>query len=100
MAVTLPAVNAFPQTFPAVLNRDVLPVLENELAAGRLGCYAAFQAAAAARGESVSILPVELLVQSGHVFHPAGLAAMRWFLNMNHPLDLFRAEAIRPGRVS
>jgi molybdenum cofactor guanylyltransferase len=64
--VTVPSVNGFPQTFPAVLNRAVLPVLESELKAGRGGCFSGFQAAAAKLGQPITVLPVEFLAQSGH----------------------------------
>jgi molybdopterin-guanine dinucleotide biosynthesis protein A len=102
MAVTLPTVNAFPQTFPVVLTREALPVLKRELAEGRAGCYAAFKAAAASFGQSVAQLPVEVLVQSGHVCHPSAIPAARWFLNINAPSDLDRARMVDSlsGRVS
>jgi molybdopterin-guanine dinucleotide biosynthesis protein A len=102
MAVTLPTVNAFPQTFPVVLSREALPVLRRELAEGRSGCYAAFRAAAAGLGQSVAQLPVEVLVQSGQVSHPTALPAARWFLNINAPPDLDRARMVDSvsGRVS
>jgi molybdopterin-guanine dinucleotide biosynthesis protein A len=91
--VTAAAVNGFPQTFPAVIHRDCVPVLEKELKDGRRGCYSAYQAAACDGGQSVAILPVEVLIQAGHVFHPYGLPATRWFSNLNSKLDLARAAA-------
>ena len=91
-AVTLCSVNGFAQSFPAVLRRESLPVFESELEAGRGGCYSAFQAAAGSMRQPVSNLPVELLVQSGHVAHPDALPAARWFLNANTPEVLRRAE--------
>jgi molybdenum cofactor guanylyltransferase len=100
LAVTLPSVNGFPQTFPVVLSLDALPVLEQELSRGHCGCFAAFQAAAAALGGPISILPVEVLVQSRKISHPAALPVARWFLNVNAPGDLRRASIISAGRVS
>jgi molybdopterin-guanine dinucleotide biosynthesis protein A len=100
LAVTLPSVNAFPQTFPVVLLIDCLPVLERELSSGHGGCYAAFQAAAAERGEPVSTVPAEVLVQSRKITHPAALPVARWFLNVNAPSDLRRASIIGVDRVS
>jgi molybdopterin-guanine dinucleotide biosynthesis protein A len=97
-AVTLCSVNGFGQTFPALVDRAVLPALEIELAAGRAGCFSAFQAAAAGLGQPVSILPVEILVQAGHIAHPEALPATRWFLNVNSPADPRRAEAQRQDR--
>jgi len=97
-AVTLPSVNGFVQTFPVVVDRAVLPALEAELAAGRRGCFSAFQAAAASLGQPVSVVSVELLVQSGQATHPDCLPAACWFLNINSVADLRRAEAYCPTR--
>jgi molybdopterin-guanine dinucleotide biosynthesis protein A len=91
-AVTVAAVNGSAQTFPAVLDRSILLWLEEDLAAGRLGCLAAFRAAAAALRQPFCAVPVEFLVQSGQVAHPSGLPAARWFLNLNTPADLERAQ--------
>jgi molybdenum cofactor guanylyltransferase len=93
-AVTVPAVSGFTQTFPVVLDRAILPALQNELSSGRYGCFSAFQTAAAALGQPVGSLAVELLVQSGQVSDPRGLPPVRWFLNLNTPDDLSQAEAI------
>lgn len=100
-AVTVASVSGFTQTFPAVLNRAALPALEQELRAGRNGCFSAFQAAAAALGQSVSSVDVELLAQAGEVPDPRGLPPVHWFLNLNTPQDVERAEALggtRRGR--
>jgi molybdopterin-guanine dinucleotide biosynthesis protein A len=93
-AVTVPSVSGFAQTFPAVLDKSTLPALENELDAQRYGCFSAFQAASAALGQSVSSVAVELLAQAGEVSHPLGLPPVQWFLNLNTPDDLERAEAL------
>jgi molybdenum cofactor guanylyltransferase len=93
-AVTVPSVNGFSQTFPVVLDRSVPSALQNELHSGRLGCFSAFQAAANSMCQSIDGVAVELLVQSGQVTHPFGLAAAHWFLNVNTPQDLHRAEAL------
>ncbi|MGA9670421.1 MAG: molybdenum cofactor guanylyltransferase [Terracidiphilus sp.] len=90
--VTVSSVNGFAQTFPAVVGREALPTLRNELEFGRGGCFAGFAAAAASRGESISVLPVELAVQAGQLAHPEGLPATRWFLNVNSPDDLLQAQ--------
>ena len=101
-AVTVSSVNGFVQTFPAVVNRDTLPALETSLQSGRGGCFAAFRAAAGKLGQRFSILPVELLAQPGHVAHATGLPAALWFLNVNGPVELARAEGLYAGfyRVS
>jgi molybdopterin-guanine dinucleotide biosynthesis protein A len=90
--VTIASVNGYAQTFPAVVTRATLPALREELEAGRGGCFAGFRAAAASMGEAVRIIPVEPAIQAGQVTHPAGLPAARWFLNVNSPADLCRAE--------
>jgi molybdopterin-guanine dinucleotide biosynthesis protein A len=87
-AVTLASVAGFTQTFPAVLDRAVLPWLRGELAKGRLGCFQAFEGAAASLGQPGSAVAVELLVQSGAICHPDGLPPSRWFTNLNTPVDL------------
>ena len=99
-AITVPSVSGFAQTFPAIVDCAVLDALEAELKAGRHGCFSAFQAAAASLGERVDSIAVELLVQSGQVAHPAGLPALHWFLNVNSPEDLKRAEAFPTRRHS
>jgi molybdopterin-guanine dinucleotide biosynthesis protein A len=93
-AVTVPSVSGFTQTFPAVLDRAALPALQNELDAQSYGCFSAFQAASAAVGQSVTGVAVELLAQTGLVGHPLGLPPIHWFLNLNTPDDLARAEAL------
>jgi molybdopterin-guanine dinucleotide biosynthesis protein A len=91
-AVTVPSANGFAQTFPAVVDRAILPNLEGELESGRGGCFAGFQAAAASRGEAVTVVPVEMLIQAGQLNHPMGLPAAWWFHNVNSAEDLRRAE--------
>jgi molybdopterin-guanine dinucleotide biosynthesis protein A len=93
-AVTVPSVSGFTQTFPAVLDKSTLPALKNELDSQRYGCFSAFQAASAALGQSVSRVAVELLAQTGEVSDPLGLPPIHWFLNLNSPDDLERAEAL------
>ncbi len=88
MPVTLASINGFAQTFPAVVRRNALPVLESELRAGRSGCFRAFRAA------GVSLVAAEMVAQSGHVADARGLAPFQWFLNVNTREDLDRAEAI------
>jgi molybdenum cofactor guanylyltransferase len=93
--VTVPSISGFAETFPAVLDRAALPALQNELESQRYGCFSAFQAASAAVGQSVSSVAVELLAQAGEVSDPLGLPPVLWFLNLNAPEDLARAEALR-----
>jgi molybdopterin-guanine dinucleotide biosynthesis protein A len=101
-SITLPSINGFAQSFPAVISRTALPILKEELDSGRGGCYSAFQTAAAGLGQPIHVLPVETLVQCGHVAHPCGLPTARWFLNVNTGDDLRRAaiHAQHAHRVS
>lgn len=95
-AITVCSVNGFAHTFPAVVDRAAVPILQAKLAARRLGCFMAFQAAATALGRPVSTVPVEYLVQAGQVGHPEALPAAHWFLNVNTPQDLERASRYTP----
>ena len=98
--VTVASLNASPQTFPAVIAREALQVLEEKLRDGELRCLAAFEAAAVQLGRRISVLPVEVLVQCGQVAHPEAIPAIRWFLNINTAQDLRRASSVRTSRVS
>ena len=113
-AVTLASVNGFAQSFPAVLDRVVLPALDATAPArgaamtkapegpkmcGIVGVVG-LQAASAQVNQPVSIVAVEMLVQAGRIEHPDGLPASRWFLNVNRPADLWRAEACFTGRIA
>jgi molybdenum cofactor guanylyltransferase len=93
-AVTIASVGGSAQTFPAVLDRGVLPVLQADLEAGRRKCFLAFESAAQARGQKMAVVPVEMLAQTGEVSHPAGLAPAQWFLNVNTPDELRFAESL------
>lgn len=92
-AVTVPSVCGFAQTFPAVIDRAALATLQAELAARRLGCFAAFETAAAALDQEVEVIPVEHLVQARQVAHPVSLPCFLWFLNVNTPEDLEQAAS-------
>ncbi|MDR3754229.1 MAG: NTP transferase domain-containing protein [Terracidiphilus sp.] len=93
--VTVSSVSGFAQTFPVVLDHAALPALQNELDSQRYGCFSAFQAASASMGQSVSSVAVELLAQTGEVSDARGLPPIHWFLNLNTPDDLKRAEALQ-----
>lgn len=92
--VTLPSVSGFAQTFPAVVDRVAFSVLQQELHSGRSGCFSAFCTACATLGRPLSNIPVEFLVQSGHISVMHSRPPIHWFLNLNSPDDLSRAEAI------
>jgi molybdopterin-guanine dinucleotide biosynthesis protein A len=99
-AITIATVAGFAQTFPAVIAREALPALASDLNAGSNGCFAAFEAAAAGLGQAVSRVSVECIAQSGHVFHPNGIPPAQWFLNLNTPSEMERAEALRKRRIA
>lgn len=98
--VTLASVNGDAETFPAVISRRALPVLERELAKRRLGCLASFCTAAMELGERVAVVDAEVLVQSGQACHPHALPAVRWYVNLNSERDLRRAASLGVTRVS
>jgi molybdenum cofactor guanylyltransferase len=98
--VTVPSVNGFVQTFPAIVDRAILRTLQEALRAGNHGCFSAFQYAASSLGQTVRSVAVELLAQPGRVLHPDGLPPVRWFFNLNTPADLKRAETLAAGRVA
>lgn len=91
-AVAVTTVNGIIQTFPAVLDRRVLPAVRAALHSEKRGCFSAFQTAAESVGQTIACVAVELLAQSGKVAHPLCLPSARWFLNLNTPPDLGRAE--------
>jgi molybdopterin-guanine dinucleotide biosynthesis protein A len=93
-AITVPSVNGFAQTFPSVVRRAALPTLQSELYAGNDGCFSAFRAAAVHLDEPFTIITVENLVQAGQLEHPNNLPAALWFLNVNTPADLTRAQSL------
>lgn len=97
-AVTVASVSGFAQTFPAVIDRAALSVLQNELDAERNGCFAAFQAASQALDQPLRSVAVEILAQSGQVHDQQGRPPVHWFLNLNTPADLERAEAFQRRR--
>jgi len=91
--VTVATLNGFTQTFPAVVDKLTLPGLRLALESGQGGCYSAFQSAASALGQAVKIVPIEQAVKEGKLAHPKALPVEYWFLNVNKPADLLRAEA-------
>jgi len=99
-AVAVVEVDGFVQTFPAVIDRAILPSLRIELEAGRRSCLAAFQAAARALGRPQRRVPLNVALRTGHVVHPRRLPAECWFLNVNTEEEILRAEAYLAGKVT
>jgi molybdopterin-guanine dinucleotide biosynthesis protein A len=93
-AMTVVSVAGFVQTFPVVIHRGALPELQTRLGSIDRNCLRAFRAAAEVLSRPFPIQPVELLIQSGQVSDPRGLPPADWFLNVNSPRDLTRAESL------
>jgi molybdopterin-guanine dinucleotide biosynthesis protein A len=93
-AISLVSLAGFQQTFPAVIDCAAVPALQASLQSNDRKTLSAFKAASNAVARPFSALPLELLVQSGQVVHPAGIHPASWFLNVNTPQDLTRAEAL------
>ena len=96
-AVTVVSCGGFVQTFPAVVDRATAGSLMKSLHSGDRNCLKAFRAAGRALLGGVCVLPLELLVQPGHVSHPVGLQAREWFLNLNAPDDLASLGRVMTG---
>lgn len=97
-AVTVVSVAGFVQTFPAVLDTAALPSLQSSLDSQDRNALRAFRGAASSLSRPFSVLPIELLVQAGQVASPQALPPGLWFLNVNTPEDLSRAETLLAGR--
>jgi molybdopterin-guanine dinucleotide biosynthesis protein A len=93
-AIATVSVAGFIQTFPVVIHRGALPALQASLGSIDRNCLRAFRAAAEVLSRPFPIQPVELLIQSGQVSDPRGLPPADWFLNVNSPRDLTRAESL------
>lgn len=93
-AITLASVNGFAQTFPAVIDRAILPHLRASLESERHGCFAAFKQAGLRSGRGLAIVPIEFLTQSGQVADEEELAVPLWFKNINDPEDFREAESL------
>lgn len=92
--VTVCLVNGFAETFPCVVDRDLLPALESEERDGNTGCFSALHAAAGRMGRPFDEMVVENRVQTGHIECGSALPTAFWFLNVNTPADLARAESL------
>ncbi|MGA8741123.1 MAG: molybdenum cofactor guanylyltransferase [Terracidiphilus sp.] len=99
-AITVVSIAGFTQTFPVVIDRAALPVLQSGLDSNDRNCLRAFREAASALAKPLSVVPIELLLQSGQVSHPQGFPAALWFLNINSPGDLAHAETLFSGSPS
>ena len=91
-AITAVDAGGIVQTFPVVIERAALPGLRAALQHGSNGCFSAFQAAAKVLGQNVLSVQLESIVEAGDVIHPLGLPVECWFLNVNSPTELARAQ--------
>lgn len=98
-AITMASICGFVETFPVVIDRAATPKLNACLRSGDRKCLTAFEAVANALSRPVSILQVEFLTQAGQVADDYGLPAQAWFLSINAPEDLARAEGLRRSPV-
>jgi molybdenum cofactor guanylyltransferase len=99
-AITAVSIAGFTQTFPVVIDRGALSALQSCLQSKDRNCLRAFREAASAIAKPLSLVPIELLLQSGQVSHPHGFPAALWFLNINSPDDLAHAETLFSGSPS
>lgn len=92
--VTVVSVAGFVQTFPAVVNCAALDTLRDRLHSDDRNCLKVFRAAAEGLSGGLSVLQVESLVQSGHVWDARALYPRQWFLNVNTPDDLRQVDEL------
>ena len=97
-AVTVSSVAGFIQTFPAVIHTAALSSLQSSLNSNDRNTLRAFRAAADHLSRPLSVLPTELLLQAGKISSPLDLPPDLWFLNINTPQDLSRAERLLTRR--
>ena len=97
-AVTVVSVGGFIQTFPVIIDIAALPSLQLSLDSQDRNCLHAFRAAADPLSRPFTVLPIELLLQAGQVSSPLAVPPGLWFLNINTPHDLRRADAMLAGQ--
>lgn len=93
-AISVVETNGIVQTFPAVIERSALSGLRAALTNGNRGCFSAFQTAARDLGQTVMSISLKSIIETAQVTHPTGLPADCWFLNINSPADLARAQML------
>lgn len=99
-AAVMTSLGGFVQTFPVALNRALLPYLRKELEAGRGGCFSAFESSAACLGLELLVLPAESIVLQGATDESSRRKAENWFVNLNSPADVDRAESMSPDGIT
>lgn len=96
--ISVVSVAGFIQTFPVVIDATALRSLQSSLHSNDRNALRAFRAAAENVSRPFSVLPVEMLLQAGQVSSPQGFPPEFWFLNVNGPEDLTRAETLLARR--
>jgi molybdopterin-guanine dinucleotide biosynthesis protein A len=86
--------NGHLEPFPVVLDRVLLPCIEQRIAARQLACRDAWQAIPNELGARLDAPSVEMLRTLGHCSHPGGLAPYLWLQNANTPADLARIQHV------
>ena len=90
--VTMASICGFIETFPVVIDRAAAQTLNASLRSENRKCLDAFRAAASALSRPFSVVPVEYLLQAGQIYDSHGLPPQDWFLSINTPKDMVRAE--------
>jgi molybdopterin-guanine dinucleotide biosynthesis protein A len=93
-AITVASIGGFVQTFPVVIDRKAGPALRTSLRSQDRKCLTAFRAAAEKLAKPMSVLAVESLIKGTQVTESRGLQTGDWFLGINTPGDLARAEGL------
>lgn len=93
-AITAASIGGFIETFPVVVDRAAAPALQSSLRSDDRNCLTAFRTASYGLSKPFSVLPVELLAQTGQVADSMGLPAHTWFLSTNTPTDLARTDSL------
>jgi molybdopterin-guanine dinucleotide biosynthesis protein A len=95
--VTVARVNGRIEPFPVVLNRRVLPLIADRLAAGRTACHQAWKTIPAEMGKPLDAVDVESLLQCGQCVPGRGRMGVPpalWFHSANSPDQLSRLNRI------
>ncbi len=91
-AVLLTLGDGFVQTFPAVVRRELLPLLDEQLAGGHAGARHGIEEAARRAGLQVKVLALEECARGIAEADQDGMAPKEWMLNLNTPEEVKRAE--------
>jgi hypothetical protein len=88
------------QPFPVVLDRSVLPLIQQRLSSSSAACHLAWKTIPQELGTHLDAISVESLWQCGLAQHPRLLPPANWFQGGNTLAELARLERIALGRAS